>query len=133
VGTQAGPVTQAESTQVTGVLPATTPLIAPAAARLNMPGGHEIVLAGNARALGRQEFMDFMPADLNSYISRQHINIWYENGEYYIEDRSSTNGTRINSIDIKGTGRHMLADGDAIDLAGKLNIIFRKDNHKEEL
>ena len=68
-----------------------------------------------------------------SYISRQHINIWSENGQYYIEDRSSTNGTRINGMDIKGTGRHALADGDVIELAGKLSINFQKQNiNKEE-
>lgn len=131
-GVEAGYQTKAEVTQVTETLPATTPLIV-VPARLSIPGGHEIMLAGNARSFGRQDFKDYMLDEHNTYLSRQHIYIWYDDGEYYIEDRSSTNGTRINGIDIKGKGRHLLADGDAIELAGKINIVFTKNIHKEEL
>ena len=124
--TQAGHTTQSEATHSTDTLPATTPVIEAASAKLAMPDGNEILLAGNARSFGRHDFEEFMPHEHVSYISRQHINIWYENGQYYIEDRSSTNGTRINGTDIKGTGRHALADGDVIELAGKLSITFKK-------
>ena len=125
--TQVGQATQAEEeTRSTDTLPVTTPVIEAPPAKLTMPDGNEILLAGNARSFGRHDFEAFMTNDNVCYISRQHINIWYENGQYYIEDRSSTNGTRINGTDIKGTGRHALADGDVIDLAGKLSINFQK-------
>ena len=105
--------------------PATSPVIEAPAAKLAMPDGSEVLLAGNTRSLGRKDFEKFLAPGEVSYISRQHLNIWFEEGKYYIEDRSSTNGTRINGTDIKDTGRHILEDGDAIDLAGKLNITFK--------
>jgi hypothetical protein len=124
--TQAGHATQSEDTNTADTQPVTTPVVEAAAAKLALPGGNDILLAGNTRSFGRHDFEEFMPSSQVSYISRQHINIWYENGQYYIEDRSSTNGTRINGMDIKGTGRHALADGDVIELAGKLSINFQK-------
>jgi hypothetical protein len=124
--TQAGHPIQAEETRSTDTLPVTTPVVEATPAKLAMPDGNEILLAGNARSLGRHDFEGFMTREHVPYISRQHINIWYEDGQYYIEDRSSTNGTRVNGTDIKGTGRHALADGDVIELAGKLSINFKK-------
>jgi hypothetical protein len=125
--TQAGHPIQSEETHTTDTLPVTTPVVEATPAKLAMPDGNELLLAGNARSLGRHDFEEFMPREHVTYISRQHINIWYEDGQYYIEDRSSTNGTKINGTDIKGTGRHQLADGDAIELAGKLSIIFKEN------
>jgi hypothetical protein len=104
--------------------PSTRPVDVPPA-KLLLPDGTEMLLAGNNRSMGRQDFDKFLPSDKRSFISRQHINVWYENNRYYIEDRSSTNGTRINGAEIKGNGRHELNDGDVIELAGKLSITFR--------
>ena len=110
---------------------ATTPVaVAEAApAKLKLKNGNDILLAGNSRSLGRRDFEEFIPSAQVSYISRQHINIWTEKGRYYIEDRSSTNGTKVNGMDIKGTGRHALEDGDVIELAGKLNMSFKTQNN----
>jgi hypothetical protein len=126
--TQAGHATQTSDTDTADTELATTPVVEAGAAKLSLPGGNDILLAGNTRSFGRHDFEDFMPGAHVSYISRQHINIWSENGQYYIEDRSSTNGTRVNGTDIKGTGRHALADGDLIELAGKLSLNFQKQN-----
>jgi len=130
--TQAGHISN-EETRSTDTLPITTPVIDAVPATLIMPDGHEILLAGNARSFGRKDFEEFMPQDDISYISRQHINIWYDNDQYYIEDRSSTNGTKINDVDIKGNGRNALADGDIIELASKLTITFKIQNTDKEV
>jgi hypothetical protein len=124
--TQAGLPNQPEETTPTDTSPVTAPALEASPAKLAMPDGNELLLAGNARSLGRHDFEKFMPPGNVTYISRQHINLWYEDGNYYVEDRSSTNGTRINDKDIKGTGRHQLADGDVIELAGKLSITFKE-------
>jgi pSer/pThr/pTyr-binding forkhead associated (FHA) protein len=121
----------ADTTVSTDTLPITTPLIEEHSSRLVMPDGNEILLASNNVLMGRKDFEDFMPRENITYISRQHINIWYENGKYYVEDRSSTNGTRVNSREIKGTGRHAVADGDVVELASKLRIIFRENTNKD--
>ncbi|MBN1374614.1 MAG: FHA domain-containing protein [Dehalococcoidia bacterium] len=94
-------------------------------AKLTMPDGSELLLAGNNRSFGRQDFDKYLAPDKHAFISRQHVNIWYEEGSYYLEDRSSTNGTRLNGSDIKGAGRQALEDGDVIELAGKLSITFK--------
>jgi hypothetical protein len=125
-GTQAGIPIQSEDTTLTDTSPVTTPAFEATPAKLAMPDGNEILLAGNAKFFGRHDFEKFMPPEHVTYISRQHINLWYEDGQYYIEDRSSTNGTRINGMDIKGTGQHQLADGDVIELAGKFSITFKE-------
>jgi len=130
--TQAARTTQTSDTDTEDTELATTPVVEAAAAKLSLPGGNDILLAGNTRSFGRHDFEDFMPRAQVTYISRQHINIWSENGQYYIEDRSSTNGTRVNGTDIKGTGRHELADGDLIELAGKLSLNFQKQNINKE-
>jgi len=116
-----GATTPSDQTQ-----PSTTSVIDVIPAKLVTPDGSEILLAGNNRSFGRRDFEKFMPPDKAFYISRQHINIWYDNKQYYIEDRGSTNGTRINGIEIRGGGRRPLEDGDTIDLAGKLTITFKK-------
>lgn len=36
------------------------------------------------------------------YISGRHAHIWYENGEWYLEDLGSRNGTEINGQRIRG-------------------------------
>jgi hypothetical protein len=124
-GTRAAAAAASADSSTSVASPATTPGTEAPAAKLAMPDGSEVLLAGNARSLGRKDFEKFIvPADV-SYLSRQHINIWFEDGKYYIEDRSSTNGTKVNGTDIKDTGRHVLEDGTAIDLAGKLSITFK--------
>jgi hypothetical protein len=124
-GTRPAAATASADSSTSPASPATTPGIEAPAAKLTMPDGSEVLLAGNARSLGRKDFEKFMAPGEASYLSRQHINIWFEEGKYYIEDRSSTNGTKVNGTDIKDTGRHVLEDGAAIGLAGKLNITFK--------
>jgi hypothetical protein len=124
--TRAAGTSPAGATMPAGTAPAVTSVVEIPPAKLSMPDGSEILLAGNSRSFGRHDFDKFLPQDSVSYISRQHINIWYENDQYYIEDRSSTNGTRVNGMEIKGTGRHALENEDTIDLADKLKISFKK-------
>jgi pSer/pThr/pTyr-binding forkhead associated (FHA) protein len=120
----AGTATTPAATVAASESSSTQPVEAPPA-KLTMPDGSELLLAGNNRSFGRQDFDKFLAPDKRSFISRQHVNIWYENDRYYIEDRSSTNGTSLNGSDIKGNGRHALENGDVIELAGKLSITFK--------
>jgi hypothetical protein len=124
--TRAGREVSTEDTDTLDIRPVTTPVVEAAAAKLSLSEGNDILLAGNARTFGRRDFEEFMSDSQLSYISRQHINIWSEEGQYYIEDRSSTNGTTVNGKEIKGTGRHALNDGDVIELAGKVSFNFQK-------
>ncbi|HJX03973.1 MAG TPA: FHA domain-containing protein [Dehalococcoidia bacterium] len=130
--TQAGYVKRSNDIQQhTDVLPPAMEIPDAIPARLVMPDGSEILLAGNSRSFGRNDFKNFMPQENPSYISRQHVDIWYENGQYFVADRNSTNGTKVNDINIKGIGRQPLADGDVIELAGKLRFTFKQNTDKE--
>jgi hypothetical protein len=105
--------------------PKTTPVSVGPPAKLVTPNGSELSLAGDGNPLGRRDFQSMVAPDKADLISRQHITVSYENGQYYIEDRGSTNGTRLNGSSIKGTGRHALKDGDNVDLAGAVSFVFR--------
>jgi len=105
--------------------PRTMPVSAGPPAKFVASNGSELSLAGDGNPLGRRDFQAMVAPDKADLISRQHITVSYENGQYYIEDRGSTNGTRLNGTSIKGTGRHALKDGDTIDLAGALSFAFR--------
>ena len=105
--------------------PKTTPVAVGPPAKFVAANGSELSLAGDGNPLGRRDFQSMVAPDKADLISRQHITVSYENGQYYIEDRGSTNGTRLNGSPIKGTGRHALKDGDTIDLAGALSFVFR--------
>jgi hypothetical protein len=106
------------------VEPATTPPPS-ARAKLILPDNSEISLAEETRSIGRSDFEETVPAKALSYISRQHLRISYENGDYFIEDRNSANGTKLNGVDIKGKGWQGLKDGDRIDVADVTTLTFK--------
>jgi hypothetical protein len=116
----------AAATQQAETEPVTSPTTEVPAARLVMPDGSELLLAGSARSFGRRDLEKFLPPDKQTYISRQHFEITCEEGKYYIEDRASTNGTRVNDVEIRGTGRRTLEANDVIEIATKLKITFNQ-------
>ena len=118
-------VTSPVSTLPATTSPRTTPVAVGPPAKFVTSGGSELSLEGDGNPLGRRDFQSMAAPDKADLISRQHITVSYENSQYYIEDRGSTNGTRLNGSAIKGTGRHALKDGDNIDLAGALSFVFK--------
>jgi hypothetical protein len=113
------------TTRVQGDLPHTTPVdIGPGPKFIASDGGH-IPISGNAGSLGRSDFRSLVKPDEADLISRQHIRFDCEKGEYYIEDRNSTNGTKINGSSISGKGRFLLRDGDVVELADALTLTFK--------
>src|SRR5260370_23174132 len=47
-------------------------------------------------------------------VSRLHGRIWFEGDAWWIEDRSSSRGTRLNDVEIKDKGKHQLRLHDII-------------------
>lgn len=103
----------------------TTPATSSPGARLVTGSGGQIELGSSPATLGRRDFQSIVNLDKADLISRQHLLLNFDSGHYYIEDRQSTNGTRLNGIAIKGTGRHMLNDGDTIELGNALTLTFK--------
>jgi hypothetical protein len=121
----AGYMAWATDTPVATRTPQTTPIDAGTSAKFVTPDGGHVSASGNVESLGRNDFQSFVMPDEVSLISREHIRVECENGKYYIEDRNSTNGTRINGSRITGKGRFLLREGDVIELADVLTIIFK--------
>jgi pSer/pThr/pTyr-binding forkhead associated (FHA) protein len=55
----------------------------------------------------------------------QHLIISFENGQYYVEDQNSANGTRLNGTEIKGKGKYRLDNGDQIAVAEVITLTFK--------
>jgi pSer/pThr/pTyr-binding forkhead associated (FHA) protein len=106
-------------------MPMTTPLAAGPSAKFTSDGGREISLDASGQSLGRSDLHGLARPDKADLLSRRHFSLSYENGDYYIEDRGSTNGTRLNGSDVRGKGKQLLKDGDRIELAGALTITFK--------
>ena len=72
----------------------------------------ELTLHGDRSVLGRHPDCDIV-LDAAS-VSRQHAQIILQNGQYYVEDLHSRNGTFVNGRLIQG--RHPLVDGDRLKI-----------------
>lgn len=115
--------TAATSTQPTTSTPVTTPGEATLPAKFESPGGTTMPVTG--KPLGRRDLQALVSPDKADLISRKHIEVTYENSQYFIEDINSTNGTKLNGSDIRGTGKHSIANGDKVELAGVLTLTFK--------
>ncbi len=94
---------------------------------LVLPGGKEISVEDNPITVGRDdvsEYVEFKIGKNPNEVSSQQFTIWRENGHCFIEDRitsvqnkPSTNGTKVNGENISGHVSKELHDGDKIEFA----------------
>ena len=111
-----------------GTLPASTK---PAVTSVSVASMASLVAAdGKAlpvgdKALGRKDFVALAEPAKAEYISRQHLRLTQENKEYFIEDLGSTNGTRLNGVEIRGRGKQAIASGDTIELGNAIKVTFK--------
>ncbi len=78
--------------------------------------------------IGRVMLYKYLPKEMKEEIfniSREHCDIWNENGAWYVEDKGSTNGTKLNGKDIRGMGPTPLNEGDELVLANVLRMEIR--------
>jgi hypothetical protein len=127
-GTHAGYLassTAPAATLAASGIPMTTPLAAGPSAKFISEDGKELSLNAAGQSLGRSDLRGLTAPGKADLLSRQHFSLSCENGDYYIEDRGSTNGTRLNGSDVRGKGRQPLKNGDKIELASALTITFK--------
>ena len=74
--------------------------------------------------IGRREGKDVFTGDDDSTISRDHAEIKVENGQYYLIDIDSKNGTRVNGKKIKQNVKVRLKNGDVIEM-GECELEFK--------
>ena len=69
-------------------------------------------------AFGRAEDKFAIGLDLtpDARVSRMHGRIWFEDDAWWIEDRNSSRGTRLNKVDIKGKGKQKLQLNDVLEV-----------------
>ncbi len=73
---------------------------------------------GNA-TIGRGKASDICIKE--DYISAKHAHIWFEDGEWYLEDLGSRNGTAVNGQRIRDV---VILDPEDIISFGGLNFVF---------
>ena len=86
-------------------------------------GGQSKNLSNKNFSIGRDKSNQLIIADPN--VSRFHAVVNFENGEAYIKDTDSSNGTYVNDIQVRPSVKHKLKDGDKIKL-GTTVITFHK-------
>ena len=57
-------------------------------------------------------------------ISRVHAAVFYRDGNWYVEDKGSRNGTWLNKVKLPPFQEHILRPGDCIDLAHTHCVVF---------
>ncbi len=111
--------------------PTAPPAVAPETvvyiARLEAEGGKVIPITGVRQVFGRRDFEGLVDPALVRAISREHFTIFYDfkSGKFFIEDRSSLNGTYLNEVNIRGKGPVELKEGDVISPAGVVRLVFK--------
>jgi pSer/pThr/pTyr-binding forkhead associated (FHA) protein len=100
-------------------------------ARLILPN-RTIELEEKEISFGKEDFIEDVPASKIQHISRKlkpQFRIIRENETFFLDDYNSTNGTKVNDIEINpkkgGSGRQELKDGDKILIANILKIEFQ--------
>ncbi len=104
------------SGEVAGQESQSVPVVQAPEARLELvkssvPLSNEFTIT-NGKTLGRAIENDIILPD--TYVSRVHARIGFENGIYVVEDLNSTNGTFLNGDDIRGKGKQPLKSGDEL-------------------
>jgi len=113
------------ATRIDGDLPHTTPVDTGPGPKFVTSDGGTVPISGSSGSLGRNDFRSMVKPDKADLISREHVRFECEDGDYYIEDRNSTNGTKVNGARISGKGRFLLSDNDVIELADALSLTFK--------
>ncbi len=86
-------------------------------------GGQSKNLSNKNFGIGRDKSNQLIIAD--SKVSRFHAIVSFENGEAYIKDTNSSNGTFVNDVKINENVKHKLKNGDKIKLGTTVITFFR--------
>jgi hypothetical protein len=84
-----------------------------------------IELGEEEMIVGRKDFLQHIPPEEATFISREHFIIFHEDDTYYITDEGSSNGTALNGDEIRGQGKKELHDNDEIVLADTVTLRFK--------
>ena len=95
-------------------------------ARLTLPNNNNIIVNGAEKVMGREDFLGVISSDKLYFIGKDHFKITRKEGQYYIQDLKTKNGTTINGIELQDSKMHRLDDGDEIMIAKSLRIKYNE-------
>lgn len=84
---------------------------------MNAPEDFEILIDKDETLLGKKRELVDAVIPFNNMISRKHCRISRNNGEFYISDEGSANGTYVNRVRLSPGQRQQIRKGDIIRLA----------------
>lgn len=127
------PTLPAESNGHDGATVKAEPMAAPAVATIENPARvtlrtdsgevlQEFVLEKPEFAIGRAPSSDILLSK-DKLTSRRHATIRYENGEYFLSDERSANGTFVNDQQLEEKTPYKLQNGDRVAI-GEYELIF---------
>ena len=90
---------------------------------LTFHDNNEITFTDPIKLFGRNDFSESISPDALRFVSRNHFLIKSESGKYFIEDLNSTNGSKVNGVEIRGN-RYELNNGDRIEIANSISLMF---------
>lgn len=93
-------------------------------ARILLPNDTVIKLGGNGMIIGRDDLARTLKLDELVLVSRRHFQVKSHDGQFYIEDMDSANGTSLNGADISDSGPVELSNDDVIGVAGVADLKF---------
>lgn len=64
-------------------------------AKLILPNNNNIVVDGAERAVGREDFVGVISTDKLLYIGKDHIKIFKDGSDFFIQDLNTKNGTEV--------------------------------------
>jgi hypothetical protein len=91
---------------------------------LVLPDQSELSI-GLKRDIGREDLAKYVSPQKVWWISKNHCTIFQQEGSFYIEDKLSTNGTKLNGAEIRNMGKQKLNDNDEIIIADVVKILFK--------
>ncbi|MCR5195641.1 MAG: FHA domain-containing protein [Pseudobutyrivibrio sp.] len=84
---------------------------------LNAPYPFEIKISEDDVVIGKKAELSDKVIGFNNAISRRHCRIIKQNGDFYIMDEGSANGTFVNNVRLEPNNRQLINKGDVIRLA----------------
>ncbi len=74
---------------------------------------------------------DIVVRDVEHAISRFHCEVVKRNGQFYLQDLNSSNGTKVDGERLKAGNAALLRKGTRIELAGTVELRFGYDTGKK--
>ena len=88
-----------------------------------LPNNETFIMHRESRTFGREDFLGTLSTDGLSFIGQRHFKISKKDGNFYLKDLNSKNGTKLNGTELEDK-EVLLSDGDQILVANTVEMKF---------